>query len=222
MKWCWILVGLMATLATRVSVGAENSPGHFVVALRLPEWKSMHFDDSDQAKEHAEAVKKMGAEVRINEHEGHIDVRYRTNGWKALRVKTDDLAHSWNDWLRKSGFETLHGHDPDHVHQDPAGHDLVHAPAEVVLVRTTGWVSQHVGDAADAADFAVIAEALRCEVQKADHSGHTDVRFRCPEWTAVEFPTHEAAAAWTEWFASRGFQARHQHNAYASPAAHSH
>ncbi|MCO6042728.1 hypothetical protein NG895_02300 [Aeoliella sp. ICT_H6.2] len=220
-----IIAGLAAVLVPGVSDAADEQKEHFVIALRLPEWTSMHFDDPATAQQHAAAVKKLGAEVRVEQHNGHTDVSYRTSGWKALRVETDELAHTWEDWLKRAGFETLHGHNPDHAeHAHHTDHDHEHANehAEVVLVRTPDWVSQHVQDRDTASDLVVIAEALRCEVQQGEHADHVDVRFRCPEWTAVEFPSHEAATSWMKWLKSSGFEVRHEHGATDSHAGHNH
>lgn len=125
------------------------------------------------------------------------------------------MAHQWEDSLKGAGFETLHGHDPDHeqhAHHEDHGHEHAEEHTEVVLVRTAVWVSRHLDSQQEAADLVVLAKALRCDVQQGGHSGHIDVRFRCPEWTAVDFPSHEAATAWTKWLQATGFEVHHEHS----------
>lgn len=210
-----ILLGVTAVLSVAATMKAALPEDQgFVIALRLPDAKTMHFNDPTKAQKHADAVKKLGAEVQLEQHEGHSDVTYRTVGWKSLEVASDELAHQWEDWLKAAGFETLHGHDPDHEqHAHHEGHDHEHGAehAEVVQVRTADWVSRHLNNPQEAVDLVVLARALRCEVQQSGHSGHTDVRFHCAEWTAIEFPSHEVATAWTKWLQTTGFEVRHEH-----------
>jgi hypothetical protein len=209
------------------SAAAHGSPPEgktFAIALRIVDEKTMHFDDPAKAQQHAAAVKKLGAEMRLDQHEGHSDVTYRTVGWKLMEVETDELAHKWEDWLKGAGFETLHGHDPDHeehAHHEGHEHDEGGEHAEVVLIRTGDWVSRHLDNQQEAADLVVLAKALRCEVQQANHGGHIDVRFHCPEWTAIDFPSHEAATAWAKWLQTSGFEVRHEHTE-AAHANHDH
>ena len=95
------------------------------IAYRLSETKEMHFDDARKAEQHLAAVKKLGCEARLDSHGGHTDVIYRSTRWQSMEVATDELAHQWEDWMKKAGFETLHGHAADHGagHDDHAGHD---------------------------------------------------------------------------------------------------
>lgn len=211
---------LSAALLGGIEDGAvAQSPAHkqrdLVLAHRLVEWETKHLQNSVKAAQHAEALQKLGAEVKVDRHEGHADVRYRSPQWAALRVNTDELAHQWEDWLKAAGFETLHGHRPDseeHSHHEADGHSNEHPSSkrdEAVLFRATAWGTQHFNSQADADQFATLAEALCCEVQKSRHSGHSDVRYRCPEWTAVEFSDHQSAEAWQKWLSSAGFEVRH-------------
>ena len=84
------------------------------IAYRLSETKEMHFDDARKAEQHLAAVKKLGCEAKIDSHGGHTDVIYRSTRWQSMEFATDELAHQWEDWLKKAGFETLHGHATDH------------------------------------------------------------------------------------------------------------
>ena len=119
------------------------------IAYRLPKTKEMHFDDGRKAEQHLAAVKKLGCEARMDTHGGHTDVLYRSSQWQVMEVANDKLAHQWEDWLKKAGFETVHGHAADHgtghdAHDghDHSGHDHAghsheghnHAIVEVELV----------------------------------------------------------------------------------------
>ena len=100
------------------------------VAYRLRQTKTVHFDDAGKAQLHLETVRKLGCEAVMDSHGGHMDVSYRLTSWKALTLVSDQTAHQWEDWMKKSGFETLHAHGEDHDHSglnqtgaDHAGHN---------------------------------------------------------------------------------------------------
>ena len=135
------------------------------IAYRLSETKEMHFDDARKAEQHLAAVKKLGCEARLDSHGGHTDVIYRSTRWQSMEVATDELAHQWEDWMKKAGFETLHGHAADHGagHDDHAGHDHAghshaghnHAPGQVeeVSYRMDQWKTLHIEDARQAPEI---------------------------------------------------------------------
>jgi hypothetical protein len=202
------IVSVMASATfAQTPVGEEKE---VVIAHRLQEWQTKHFDDPAKAQQHADALKKLGAEVRFDQHSGHTDVAYRSVGWKPFRVGSDELAHQWEDWLKASGFETIHGHSPDHEkHAHHEGHDHDSEHHEVILFRSIRQQSQHFNDAAAANEFVTIVQALGCDADKSEHAGHTDVRFVCPTWMAVEFPDHKTAEGWMKWLKSAGFEVQH-------------
>ena len=208
---------LLCVFATQVMAqSVSRKKEEFIVAHRLQQWHTEHFEDATKSQQHTAALKQLGAEIRTDGHEGHFDVTYRSVGWKPLRVDSDELAHQWEGWLKAAGFETLHGHRPGHeedAHHEPAGHGHKHGPGEqqeeIVLYRASAWASQHFEDAVKAEELFTVAQALRCEVQKAGHEGHTDIRFVCPEWTEIEFPDHETAEAWMNWLTTAGFEVQH-------------
>lgn len=105
------LLGLVAAVAlvtaTMRSVAAAEGE---TVSYRFVDWKTMHFDDAKKGSEHLEAVKKLGCEVKKDEHGGHLDVSYRCKDWKELTVETHDRADQWAKWLKSAGFETKHAH----------------------------------------------------------------------------------------------------------------
>lgn len=215
------LLSISFDSAVHAQPAGKEGKQTFVIAHRLDKWRTEHFDDQAKAQKHADTLKKLGAEVRTDQHDGHIDVAYRLRGWRPLRVESDAIAHQWEDWLRTSGFETLHGHSPDHDKHDHheghdhEGHDHGHehgqaaSHGEVVLYRAPAWLTQHFDQPEQADEFIVLTTALRCKVEKTNHAGHTDIRFACPEWTAVEFPNHNAAVGWIKWLESAGFEVQH-------------
>ena len=95
----------LATFATAASA-AETE----VVAYRLANWKTVHFEDAKKADTHAKTVKQLGCEVKTDDHSGHIDVSYRCAEWRELSLDSHDKAHKWENWLKASGFETKHEH----------------------------------------------------------------------------------------------------------------
>ena len=104
------LVVLAAALM--LSAAAETLPAaqKEVVSYRLKEWKTVEFEDAKKAKTHYDTIKKLGCEVKQNEHAGHIDVTYRCPEWKQIALKSHSDAHKWEKWLKASGFETKHAH----------------------------------------------------------------------------------------------------------------
>ncbi|QDV78320.1 hypothetical protein [Botrimarina mediterranea] len=208
---------LLVSLASGAHAQADRNDGNqeLVIAHRVVEWQTKHFDDQTKAKQHSETLTRLGAEVRMDQHEGHFDVTYRSPSWRPLRVESDTLAHQWQEWLRASGFETIHGHSPDHdEHAHHEGHDHEQGDAasdgDIVLYRAPAWGAQHFDQPGKADEFVVLTQALRCQVETTGHAGHTDIRFVCPEWTAVEFPNHKVAAAWMKWLESAGFEVKHE------------
>ena len=89
---------------------ADEAHEKEVVEYRLQKWKTIHFHDVQKAKTHFDALKKLGCEVKQGDHDGHIGVTYRCAEWKKISPKTHSNAHKWEEWLKKSGFETKHVH----------------------------------------------------------------------------------------------------------------
>ncbi len=101
------VVAMAELLASARPVAAADQE---VVEYRLTDWKTMHFHDVNKGRQHIEAVKKLGCEVKQSNHGDHLDVSYRCKDWKKMTVASHDLAHKWEDWLKASGFETKHAH----------------------------------------------------------------------------------------------------------------
>ena len=211
---------------------ASTSEAREAIAYRLSQTKEMHFDDARKAELHLAAVRKLGCEAQMASHGGHTDVVYRSSKWRVLEVATDKLAHQWEAWLKKAGFETLHGHAADHgaghdhaghdhAGRDHAGHDHAghdhaghnHGPgeAEEVSYVMPRWKTIHSEDAGQLAELTALMKGLGCEVRTENHGGHTDLSIRCPKWKHVEFASHRAAVSWQDWLRKNGFETRHEH-----------
>ncbi|MEM6690827.1 MAG: hypothetical protein AAF664_15445 [Planctomycetota bacterium] len=81
-----------------------------VVRYRSEKWQAKHIHDTAKAKTIAATLKKLGCEVKEEQHNGHLDVKYRCPKWKDLELKTHDEAHQWEKWFKDYGFETDHKH----------------------------------------------------------------------------------------------------------------
>ena len=213
---CFALVAAMGVAAS-VAEGAE------FIAYRLSETKQLHFDDSHKAQQHLAAVKNLGCEAKIHSHGGHTDVSYRSTRWQSMEVATDQLAHQWESWLKKSGFETLHGHAADqgsghsaHESHDHTGHGHAghhHAPGQVekVAYRMEHWRTLPIEDQQQASEIIAMMKGLGCEVRSENHAGHSDVSVHCPQWKHIELDSHRSAMDWQDWLQKQGFVVKHDH-----------
>lgn len=209
------------------------------IAYRLKETKTVHFDDARKAQLHLEAVRKLGCETKLDAHGGHTDVMYRLKTWKVLTLADERTAHQWEDWMKKSGFETLHAHGEEHNHSaaDHAGHnhgaagdshaghqhgledghfhgdghDHGHASEEILTYSLPEWRTTHSRDQQEADELVAILKGLGCEVRADQHDGHGDVVFRCPRPMHLELASHKVAAGWEDWLKKTGFRTQHTH-----------
>lgn len=98
-----VLVLLMTALPSLAS-------GEEIVRYQLTDWKAKHIHDDKKADTIAKTLKKLGCEIKKDQHNGHIDVKYRCPKWKELKLKTHDEAHKWEKWLKEFEFKTEHKH----------------------------------------------------------------------------------------------------------------
>lgn len=82
------------------SQGAEG------IEFRLADWKSFHGDDSAEQARFIDTLKKVGCDVRVNEHDGHSDIRFRAPIWCVIRIADQAAANQWMEWFKAQGFET--------------------------------------------------------------------------------------------------------------------
>jgi len=76
----------------------------------------------------------------------------------------------------------------------------------VVRYRLADWKRKHLHDTAKADKIADVLKKLGCEVEKADHNGHIDVKYRCPQWRQISVESADEAARWQRWFKEYYFQ----------------
>ena len=172
-----------------------------VLAFHLPAWKSMHFDVANKAAQHAATVKKLGCEVKQDNHAGHIDVTYRSANWRSMQVKNHQLADQWSKWLAASGFDVSHGHS------DPA----YTKGSEAVEFRLVNWKELHGDGSPNEAAFIDQMRRIGCDVRVNKHDGHSDIKFRAPTWRDVHLASHDDADRLMGWLKQYGFEVRHEH-----------
>jgi len=189
---------LFTLLCCTSAVSAADAPQS--IAFRLTEWKSMHFDNSQEAQQQVDTLKRLGCEAQLDQHAGHTDVKFRAAKWTKVSLDTHELADQWEKWLKTTGFETLHGHD-----EAPAqGAIAVH----FMMPRSK---HMHVNDPAQVKEFTAIFNGLGRTVEQAQHSGHIDLTISCPNWRNLVFETHDEAHAIQNWLDQQRFQTQHNH-----------
>lgn len=104
-----VLFALAITMYCGLNSIAHAQDGH-VVEYQLSSWKTLHFDSAEKADLHFHTVRGLGCEATKDAHGGHVDVSYRCEGWRRINLSSDESAHSWEHWLRASGFATKHDH----------------------------------------------------------------------------------------------------------------
>lgn len=101
-----VAIALLSYVAASPASAGEKA----VVAYRLANWKTMHFDKAAEAKDHFTTVKRLGCEASQEDHGGHIDVAFRCPRWRVVSFDDHATAHKWQRWLQACGFETEHKH----------------------------------------------------------------------------------------------------------------
>lgn len=97
--------------------GHEHGPeGEESIAYRLPNWKTLHFETADERKQLIAIAQGFGCEVRQETHDGHDDVLIRSPRWMHAEFPTHAAAAKWEQWLKRTGFETQHEHAGEHKH----------------------------------------------------------------------------------------------------------
>ena len=81
-----------------------------VVHYVCKEWKAKHIHDTKKAEKITDTLKKLGCEVKQDQHNGHIDVKYRCPKQRDLPVKSHKEAVQWEKWLKEFGFKAYHTH----------------------------------------------------------------------------------------------------------------
>lgn len=82
---------------------------------------------------------------------------------------------------------------------------------ELVRYQLPNWKAKHVHDVGRAETIVKTLQKLGCEVKKSQHSGHVDVRYRCPKWRQLRLDSHAEAHKWEKWLKEFSFQTVHKH-----------
>ncbi len=97
--------------------GHEHGPNREEsIAYRLPNWKTLHFETEDERKQLIAIAQGLGCEIRQESHDGHNDVLIRSPRWMHAEFPTHATAEYWEQWLKRTGFETKHEHGGEHDH----------------------------------------------------------------------------------------------------------
>jgi len=83
--------------------------------------------------------------------------------------------------------------------------------AEIVRYRCVDWKAKHIHEKKKADTIAETLKKLKCEVKRAAHNGHEDIKYRCPKWHSLDLKTHDEAHKWEKWLKEYGFQTEHKH-----------
>ena len=100
----------MIVLAVALMTMPAAFAGDEIVRYQLTEWKAKHIHDTKSADTISKTLKKLGCELKQEQHNGHIDVKYRCPKWKELKLDTHAEAHKWEKWLKEYNFTTEHKH----------------------------------------------------------------------------------------------------------------
>lgn len=81
-----------------------------ILTYSLPEWKTTHSRNRQEAGELAAIMKGLGCDVRVQPHGDHDDVVYRCPRTMHLELASQKVAAGWENWLKQTGFRTQHVH----------------------------------------------------------------------------------------------------------------
>lgn len=84
--------------------------GPEAVEFRMVKWKQIHGNGSPQEAQMLDQLKKVGAEVVVENHGNHSDIKFRAPTWRDVHFADHGTADQWMGWLKQNGFETRHEH----------------------------------------------------------------------------------------------------------------
>ena len=77
---------------------------------------------------------------------------------------------------------------------------------KTVGFRLIEWKTIHADSEASAQESVASLKKIGCEVEMNNHGNHIDVRYRCPQWKAMELPSDQLAAQWTSWLKGKSLE----------------
>ena len=100
----------MLVLTVAMMVVPTLAVGDEIVRYQLTQWKAKHIHNAANAETIAKTLKKLGCELKKEQHNGHIDVKYRCPKWHEMKLNSHEEAHKWEKWLKEYNFKTEHKH----------------------------------------------------------------------------------------------------------------
>ena len=198
------------------------------VAYKTKKTVTQSFRETAEAEKHLQALKKLGCKVSSQQAEDSIVIQYECPKWRVVSVSSEKLAHQWEKWLRRAGFDIVHGHSEDHEdsHEHHAhsererdapqkghSHDDQHAhEQEELQYRLPRQVTLHPEQEGAYQELIAILKGLGCTLDIDSHDGHTDIIVQCRSWRHAEFSSHQSAQEWEKWLKGFGFEVKHSHD----------
>ena len=192
---CSVPQDLQAQTTTAQPVSARSR----IVGFRATEWKTIHSHSEEHAQQTIATLKKLGCEVKTENHGDHMDIQFQCSQWKSMKLKTDSLVNQWSAWCDTQGMETV-------VVNPPANTKRPTVQFRMPKARTV-----HLHDMDKAKQIITTLTLVGCKVETAPHDGHLDTTFSCPEWTTIELVSEDSAHAWQKWLNESGFETKHTH-----------
>lgn len=72
--------------------------------------------------------------------------------------------------------------------------------------RLADWKTAHFSTAEQASQAEQTLRQIGCEVEKFDHDGHVDLKYRCVTWKRITVNSDEQIAQWNSWLDKHGLQ----------------
>lgn len=82
---------------------------------------------------------------------------------------------------------------------------------ETVQYRCPEWRKRHEHDNKQANTIVETLTKLKCEVERHEHNGHADIKYRCKDWKSHSMKTHADAHKLEAWLKALGFETKHKH-----------
>ena len=76
------MIALLIAMATVPALASADE----IIRYQLTDWKAKHIHDNKKADVIAGTLKKLGCELKKEQHNGHIDVKYRCPKWRQLEL----------------------------------------------------------------------------------------------------------------------------------------
>ena len=85
------------------------------------------------------------------------------------------------------------------------------AERHIVDFRLMQWRAKHCHDTGEADSHYKALKSLGCQVEKHEHNGHIDLRYRLPFWKSLALKSDQEAHKWQKYLNKMGFETKHEH-----------